>query len=75
MPITLNHTIVPCHDNVESAQFYADTFGFEYRGQYGHFAVVTINDTLAFDFATKKPEHILSTHYAFKVKVCARSMM
>jgi hypothetical protein len=27
MPIILNHTIVPAHDKVAAARFFADTFG------------------------------------------------
>ena len=67
MPITLNHTIVPSHNNVESAEFYERIFGFEYLGEYGHFAVCRVNETLSLDFATTEKEKIKSIHYAFKV--------
>jgi catechol 2,3-dioxygenase-like lactoylglutathione lyase family enzyme len=65
MEITLNHTIVPSNDNVESAKFYSRIFGFEFVKEWGHFAVVKVNQTLTLDFLT---EDTFSTlHYAFKV--------
>ena len=65
MTITLNHTIVPSHDKVESAQFYSRIFGFEYAGEFSHFVVVKVNDTLSLDFDSR--EKFESHHYAFKV--------
>ena len=65
MTITLNHTIVPAHDKVESARFYSRIFGFEYIGEFSHFIVVKVNDTLRLDFDNK--EKYESHHYAFKV--------
>ncbi len=52
MEITLNHTIVPSHNNVESAKFYERIFGFEFVKEWGHFAVVRVNPTLVLDFIT-----------------------
>jgi len=65
MAITLNHTIINAKDNVFSAQFYARIFGFKFLQEWGHFAVVKVNDTLTFDFLTK--ERFSRQHYAFKV--------
>lgn len=65
MEITLNHTIVPSHDNVKSAKFYERIFGFEFVKEWGHFAVVKVNETLTLDFMNK--EEFSSIHYAFKV--------
>jgi len=65
MPITLNHTIVPCINKIESAEFYSRLFGFEYLGVFSHFIVVRVNDTLCLDFDNK--EKFESHHYAFKV--------
>ena len=65
MAITLNHTIVPCFDKTRSAKFYSDLFGFEYIGEFSHFIVVRVNDTLSLDFDNK--EKFESLHYAFKV--------
>ncbi|MEK6736019.1 MAG: VOC family protein [Pseudomonadota bacterium] len=65
MTITLNHTIVPCFDNVESAKFYCKLFGFEYIGEFSRFIVVRVNDTLCLDFDSR--DKFESNHYAFKV--------
>ncbi len=65
MEITLNHTIVPSFNNVESAKFYEKIFGFKFVKEWGHFAVLTVNSTLTFDFVTKKD--FSTSHYAFKV--------
>jgi catechol 2,3-dioxygenase-like lactoylglutathione lyase family enzyme len=65
MTITLNHTIVPSHDKVESARFYSRIFGFEYAGEFSHFIVVKVNDTLSLDFDNR--EEFEPHHYAFKV--------
>jgi catechol 2,3-dioxygenase-like lactoylglutathione lyase family enzyme len=65
MDITLNHTIVPSHNNVESAKFYERIFGFKFVKEWGHFAVVKVNDTLTLDFMNQNK--FLSNHYAFKV--------
>lgn len=65
MEITLNHTIVPSHDKVESARFYSKIFGFKYVGEFARFIVVRVNKTLCLDFATS--EQFESHHYAFKV--------
>ncbi len=65
MEITLNHTIVPSHDNVMSAKFYERIFGFEFVKEWGHFAVVKVNSTLALDFIVEND--FSSNHYAFKV--------
>jgi len=65
MEITLNHTIIPSHDNVESAKFYEKIFGFEFVKVWGHFAVVKVNQTLTLDFTND--DKFSSLHYAFKV--------
>lgn len=65
MAITLNHTIVPCFNNDESAKFYCRLFGFEYIGEFSRFIVVRVNDTLCLDFDSR--DKFESNHYAFKV--------
>src|SRR5690606_9913769 len=65
MTITLNHTIVPSHNKTESARFYSRIFGFDYIGEFSHFIVVKVNDTLSLDFDNR--EKFESHHYAFKV--------
>ena len=65
MAITLNHTIVPCFNKVESAKFYCRLFGFELAGDFSRFIVVRVNDTLCLDFDSRVTFE--SHHYAFKV--------
>jgi catechol 2,3-dioxygenase-like lactoylglutathione lyase family enzyme len=65
MPIALDHTIVPAHDKEASARWFAKLFGLEYKGAWGHFAPVKINDTLSMDFDNR--ENFDSHHYAFIV--------
>lgn len=54
MEITLNHTIIPSYDIVESAEFYTRIFGFKYIGEYARFIVVRVNKTLCLDFANSE---------------------
>ena len=63
--IELNHTIVPSHDRVASAEFVARIFGLQYEGEVGHFAPVRINASLTLDFANST--RFESHHLAFKV--------
>ena len=63
MPLFLDHTIVPAHDKEESARFFARIMGLEYKGPWGHFAPVKVNDTLSMDFDDR--ENFQSNHYAF----------
>ena len=65
MPIVLDHTIVPAHDNAASARFFARIFGLRFEGAVSHFTPVRVNDTLVLDFDTRASFE--SHHYAFKV--------
>ena len=67
MSIELNHTIVPAHDKVASAKFYAKIFGLVYdEGTVGYFAPLRINERLTFSFDDDVGTFD-SHHYAFKV--------
>ncbi|MDC0716562.1 VOC family protein [Nannocystis bainbridge] len=66
MAITLNHTIVPAHDKVAAARFFAEIFGVRYEGPVGPFAAVRVNDTLTFDFGDDDGG-FEAHHYAFHV--------
>jgi catechol 2,3-dioxygenase-like lactoylglutathione lyase family enzyme len=66
MSITLNHTIVPAHDKVASAKFFANLFGLRYEGPMGHFAPVRVNETFTLDF-DDQGEGFDVHHYAFQV--------
>jgi catechol 2,3-dioxygenase-like lactoylglutathione lyase family enzyme len=65
MPIVLDHTIVPAHDNEASARFFARIFGLQFEAVVSHFAPVRVNDTLVLDFDTRTTFE--PHHYAFKV--------
>jgi len=64
MTITLNHTIVPAHDKVAAAKFFARIFGLKFNGRGGHFAPVRVNKslTLLFDNDDKFESHHLAFH-------------
>ena len=59
----LDHTIVPAHDKVASAEFFARIMGLKYEGPWGHFAPVKVNETLSMDFDNR--ESFMPSHYAF----------
>lgn len=67
MPFHLDHTIVPARDKEASALFFARIFGLDYKGPWGPFAPVKVNETLTLDFAEYPDarETIESHHYAF----------
>lgn len=66
MAITLDHTIVPGHDKIASATFFAKLFGLTYDGPMGPFAPVRVNETLTLDFDDRR-QHFEVHHYAFHV--------
>ncbi len=59
----LDHTIVPAHDQDESARFIARMFGLEYKGRWGHFSPVKVDEHLSLDFDNR--EDFKPNHYAF----------
>jgi catechol 2,3-dioxygenase-like lactoylglutathione lyase family enzyme len=63
MPIHLDHTIVPAHDKEASARWFAAIMGLEYKGPWGHFAPVKIDEHLSLDFDTA--EDFEPVHFAF----------
>jgi catechol 2,3-dioxygenase-like lactoylglutathione lyase family enzyme len=74
--IRLDHTIVPAHDRVASAQFFAEIFGLSVKADVGHFAEVQVNDSLTLAFADAAedwggrgfdPAKGRSQHYAFHI--------
>ena len=65
MAIVLDHTIVPAHDKIASARFFARIMGLEYRGPHSHFAPVRVNDALTLDFDERGDFE--SHHYAFRI--------
>jgi catechol 2,3-dioxygenase-like lactoylglutathione lyase family enzyme len=66
MTIELNHTIVPSHNKVAAAKFFAKILGLSFDEKaVGHFAPVKVNESLTLDFANST--EFESHHYAFKV--------
>ena len=67
MTIELNHTIVPAHDKVSSAKFFAKIFGLSFdEGAVGYFAPVKVNKALTLDFEDVVDRFDVH-HYAYKV--------
>ena len=64
MPIGLDHTIIPSKDQEAGARFMAKIFGLEYKGKWGHFSPVKVND-LSLDWDNR--ESYEPHHYAFLV--------
>ena len=57
MAIELNHTIVPAHDKVASAKFFAHIFRLPFaQSAVGYFAPVRVNEALTLDFADSDEE-------------------
>jgi catechol 2,3-dioxygenase-like lactoylglutathione lyase family enzyme len=69
MAIELNHTIVPAHDKIASAKFFARIFGLSFdEGAVGYFAPLRVNETLTFDFDDDYGDDRFDIHhYAFKI--------
>ena len=63
MPFHLDHTIVPARDKEASARWFARIMGLEYKGTWGHFAPVKVDEHLSMDFDDR--EEIPSLHFAF----------
>ena len=64
MPFHLDHTIVPARNKEESARWFARMFGLEYKGLWGHFAPVRVDDNLSLDF-DDAGENLPCLHFAF----------
>ena len=66
MSIQLNHTIVNCRDQQQSAAFLAEILGLRPATRFGPFLVVQADNEVSLDFAeTSGP--VTPQHYAFLV--------
>lgn len=65
MSVSLNHTIVYCHDKRASAQFLVEILGLPEPTHYGPFVVVQVDNDVSLDFLDDEP--IRPQHYAFLV--------
>jgi catechol 2,3-dioxygenase-like lactoylglutathione lyase family enzyme len=60
----LNHTIIWCHDKVQSAEFLTRILGLRPARPFLHFMLVTLDNNISVDFMEKTGEIALQ-HYAF----------
>ncbi|MFD0422528.1 MULTISPECIES: VOC family protein [unclassified Streptomyces] len=67
MSVELNHTIVHCKDNRESAEFFADLLDLTVGEEWGPFIPVVLANSVTLDFATIPADSITPQHYAFLV--------
>jgi catechol 2,3-dioxygenase-like lactoylglutathione lyase family enzyme len=64
--VQLNHTIVSCRDQQQSAEFLTGILGLPAATRFGHFLVVEADNGVSLDFAETTGD-ITSQHYAFLV--------
>ncbi|MGW1296661.1 VOC family protein [Streptomyces sp. NPDC002533] len=67
MSVELNHTIVHCKDNRESAEFFADLLDLKVGEEWGPFIPVVLANSVTLDFATIPADSITPQHYAFLI--------
>ncbi|MGY3684503.1 VOC family protein [Streptomyces sp. TE33382] len=67
MSIELNHTIVHCRNNRESADFLAHLLDLETGPEWGPFIPVDLANGVTLDFATIPADSITTQHYAFLI--------
>lgn len=67
MSVELNHTIVHCKDNRESAEFFADLLDLTVGEEWGPFIPVVLANSVTLDFATVPAASIAPQHYAFLI--------
>ncbi|MGW3334078.1 VOC family protein [Streptomyces rubiginosohelvolus] len=67
MSVELNHTIVHCKDNRESAEFFADLLDLTVGEEWGPFIPVVLANSVTLDFATIPAASISPQHYAFLI--------
>jgi catechol 2,3-dioxygenase-like lactoylglutathione lyase family enzyme len=66
MTIELNHTIVNCRDQDESARFLVEVLALPEPTTFGPFTVVEVDNGVSLDFISTE-EPLLVEHYAFLV--------
>lgn len=67
MSVELNHTIIHCRDNRESADFLAHILGLGAGREWGPFIPLVLANGVTLDFATIPAESITAQHYAFLI--------
>ncbi|MFJ8619625.1 VOC family protein [Streptomyces clavifer] len=67
MSVQLNHTIIHCRDNRESADFLAHILGLEAGREWGPFIPLVLANGVTLDFASVPAASITAQHYAFLI--------
>ena len=67
MPVTFNHTIIPCRDREQTARFYRDLFELPEAPSWGPFTNIQMSDGVLIQFAEPPLDEIQMHHYAFLV--------
>lgn len=67
MPVTFNHTIIPCKDREVTARFYRELFELPEAPSWGPFTNIQMSDGVLIQFAEPPLEEIQLHHYAFLV--------
>jgi catechol 2,3-dioxygenase-like lactoylglutathione lyase family enzyme len=65
--VELNHTIIHCRNNRESAEFLAHLLDLSIGTEWGPFIPVVLANGVTLDFASIPPESITAQHYAFLI--------
>ena len=65
MAISIDHLVLPAHDNEASARFFAEIMGLSYEGPDRHFAPVRVSDTFLIAFLNA--QEFSSIHVAFHI--------
>jgi catechol 2,3-dioxygenase-like lactoylglutathione lyase family enzyme len=67
MPVTFNHTIIPCRDREQTARFYRELFELPEAPSWGPFTNIQLSDGVLIQFAEPPVDEIQMHHYAFLV--------
>ena len=67
MPVTFNHTIIPCRDREVTARFYRELFELPEAPSWGPFTNIQMSDGVLLQFAEPPVDEIQMHHYAFLV--------
>ena len=67
MPVTFNHTIIPCRDREATARFYRELFELPEAPSWGPFTNIQMSDGVLIQFAEPPMDEIQMHHYAFLV--------
>jgi catechol 2,3-dioxygenase-like lactoylglutathione lyase family enzyme len=65
MSITIDHMLIPAHDNEASARFFAQIMGLTYAGPDRHFAPVRVSET--FTIAFMQTDQVPGYHLGFHI--------